>query len=154
MLRSYDVPTGLARYAAFLNNADVLLGFEQGPTRHSVYVELQRKMAGFSSKSSLGFVLPSIVTVLRTCVRIPPQGLKVSLIYISLFLFLYFLLLLLFCSRKKTLREDYVRLSVLLSPSISCQFFHNLLMPCILESNPHPNLIRTSVCRFLKRKNS
>ena len=25
-------------------------------------------------------------------------------------------------------------------------------VPCILESNPHPNLIRTSFCRFLKRK--
>jgi hypothetical protein len=27
-------------------------------------------------------------------------------------------------------------------------------MPYILESNPHPNLIRTSFCRFLKRKKS
>jgi hypothetical protein len=26
-------------------------------------------------------------------------------------------------------------------------------LPYILESNPHPNLIRTSFCRFLKRKN-
>ena len=26
------------------------------------------------------------------------------------------------------------------------------LLPYILESNPHPNLIRTSLCRFLKRK--
>ena len=25
-------------------------------------------------------------------------------------------------------------------------------IPYILESNPHPNLIRTSFCRFLKRK--
>jgi hypothetical protein len=25
-------------------------------------------------------------------------------------------------------------------------------IPCILESNPDPNLIRTSFCRFLKRK--
>ena len=25
-------------------------------------------------------------------------------------------------------------------------------VPCILESNPHPNLIRTNFCRFLKRK--
>ena len=25
-------------------------------------------------------------------------------------------------------------------------------VPYILESNPHPNLIRTSFCRFLKRK--
>ena len=25
-------------------------------------------------------------------------------------------------------------------------------VPCILESNPHPNLTRTSFCRFLKRK--
>ena len=25
-------------------------------------------------------------------------------------------------------------------------------VPYILESNPHPNLIRTRVCRFLKRK--
>jgi len=25
-------------------------------------------------------------------------------------------------------------------------------MPYILESNPHPNLIRTSFCRFLKLK--
>ena len=25
-------------------------------------------------------------------------------------------------------------------------------MPYILESNPHPNLIRTIFCRFLKRK--
>ena len=25
-------------------------------------------------------------------------------------------------------------------------------IPYILESNPHPNLIRTSLCRFLKRK--
>jgi len=29
-----------------------------------------------------------------------------------------------------------------------------LLLPYILESNPHLNLIRTSFCRFLKRKNS
>jgi len=27
------------------------------------------------------------------------------------------------------------------------------ILPYILESNPHPNLIRTSFCRFLKRKN-
>ena len=27
-----------------------------------------------------------------------------------------------------------------------------LKLPCILESNPHPNLIRASFCRFLKRK--
>jgi len=26
------------------------------------------------------------------------------------------------------------------------------ILPYILESNPHPNLIRTSFCRFLKRK--
>jgi len=26
-------------------------------------------------------------------------------------------------------------------------------LPYVLESNPHPNLIRTSFCRFLKRKN-
>jgi len=29
-----------------------------------------------------------------------------------------------------------------------------MLLPYILESNPHPNLIRTSFCRFLKRKKS
>ena len=28
------------------------------------------------------------------------------------------------------------------------------LLPRILESNPHPNLIRTSFCRFLKLKKS
>ena len=27
-------------------------------------------------------------------------------------------------------------------------------LPYFLESNPHPNLIRTSFCRFLKRKKS
>ena len=27
-----------------------------------------------------------------------------------------------------------------------------ILLPYILESNLHPNLIRTSICRFLKRK--
>jgi hypothetical protein len=27
-----------------------------------------------------------------------------------------------------------------------------VLIPYILESNPHPNLIRTSFCRFIKRK--
>ena len=27
-----------------------------------------------------------------------------------------------------------------------------LNVPYTLESNPHPNLIRTSFCRFLKRK--
>jgi len=26
------------------------------------------------------------------------------------------------------------------------------MIPYILESNPHPNLIRTSFCQFLKRK--
>jgi len=26
------------------------------------------------------------------------------------------------------------------------------LVPYVLESNPHPNLIRASFCRFLKRK--
>jgi len=31
---------------------------------------------------------------------------------------------------------------------------HLAEVPYILESNPHPNLIRTSFCRFLKRKNS
>lgn len=31
-----------------------------------------------------------------------------------------------FAVKKKAVREDYVRLSVLLSPSISCQFFCNL----------------------------
>ena len=30
----------------------------------------------------------------------------------------------------------------------------NMLIPYILESNPHPNLIRTSLCRFLKWKKS
>ena len=30
-------------------------------------------------------------------------------------------------------------------------FTHSLVLH-ILESNPHPNLIRTSFCRFLKRK--
>ena len=29
-----------------------------------------------------------------------------------------------------------------------------IYIPYILESNPHPNLIRTSFCRFLKRKKS
>ena len=28
----------------------------------------------------------------------------------------------------------------------------NDTLPYILESNPHPNLIRTSFCRFLKQK--
>jgi hypothetical protein len=28
----------------------------------------------------------------------------------------------------------------------------SLELPCILESNPHPNQIHTSFCRFLKRK--
>jgi len=29
---------------------------------------------------------------------------------------------------------------------------NNLQVPYILESNPHPNLFRTSFCPFLKRK--
>ena len=34
-----------------------------------------------------------------------------------------------------------------------CQcFLTTLEVPYVLESNPHPNLIRTSFCRFLKRK--
>ena len=28
-----------------------------------------------------------------------------------------------------------------------------VVLPYILESNPHPNLIRTSFCRFLNEKN-
>ena len=65
---------------------------KQSRMRHSVHIELQGERAGFSGKCSLGFVLSSIVTVLRTCVQIPPQGLNVSLIFISSFLSLYFLL--------------------------------------------------------------
>ena len=34
----------------------------------------------------------------------------------------------------------------------SLDFLVQLKIPYILESNPHPNLIRTSFCRFLKRK--
>ena len=38
---------------------------------------------------------------------------------------------------------------------VSLKITHNLEhLPYILESNPHPNLIRTSFCRFLKRKKS
>jgi len=33
-------------------------------------------------------------------------------------------------------------------------YFGCTSVPYILESNPHPNLIRTSICRFLKRKKS
>ena len=36
------------------------------------------------------------------------------------------------------------------SPTFSTRF--RSCVPYILESNPHPNLIRTSFCRFLKRK--
>ena len=36
------------------------------------------------------------------------------------------------------------------APHIFGSLFWNILY--ILESNPHPNLIRTSFCRFLKRK--
>jgi len=35
--------------------------------------------------------------------------------------------------------------------NILIQYFN---IPYILEANPHPNLIRTSFCRFLKRKKS
>ena len=36
---------------------------------------------------------------------------------------------------------------------VGIQQSHTVLkIPHILESNPHPNLIRTSFCRFLKRK--
>jgi hypothetical protein len=34
-----------------------------------------------------------------------------------------------------------------------CHLNYNNI-PYILESNPHPNLIRTSFCQFLKRKKS
>ena len=33
-----------------------------------------------------------------------------------------------------------------------CFFYGLLKLPYVLESNPHPNLIRTSFCQFLKRK--
>jgi len=35
---------------------------------------------------------------------------------------------------------------------LSSRVFFVTNIPHILESNPHPNLIRTSFCRFLKRK--
>ena len=40
--------------------------------------------------------------------------------------------------------------SIELSVNNTCHKF--LDVPYILESNPHPNVIRTSFCRFLKRK--
>ena len=36
--------------------------------------------------------------------------------------------------------------------SKSFYFTNGCTIPYILESNPHPNLVRTSFCRFLKRK--
>ena len=43
---------------------------------------------------------------------------------------------------------------VLFSQYFVLQLVQVAVIPYILESNPHPNLIRTSVCRFLKRKKS
>ena len=45
--------------------------------------------------------------------------------------------------KKKTWDGGYINLHV--------RYF-KVILPYILESNPRPNLIRTSFCRFLKRK--
>ena len=48
----------------------------------------------------------------------------------------------------------YVCVYIYICLCVCVYIYIYIYIPYVLESNPHPNLIRTSFCRFLKRKKS